>query len=66
MPGMSGLQLLRRAAELRPDAALLLITGWTDEIAPTELERAGICALITKPWDDDRLKLTLRRAIGSA
>ena len=28
-----------------------------------ELERLGVCALITKPWDDAKLKATLRRAL---
>jgi len=64
MPGGSGLALLTAAARRRPDAARLLITGVTDEIPRAALEAAGVCALITKPWDDARLKATLRRALG--
>jgi response regulator RpfG family c-di-GMP phosphodiesterase len=62
MPGMTGIELLERASEKRPGAARMLITGWTEEIPPRELERCGICALVTKPWDDEKLKATLRRA----
>ncbi len=66
MPGGSGLALLTAAARRRPDAARMLITGVTDEIPRSALEAAGVCALITKPWDDARLKATLRRALGLA
>jgi len=63
MPGVSGVQLLRRAAELRPALVRMLITGWTEEIPPDELERSGIYALISKPWDDVKLKSALREAM---
>ncbi len=63
MPGMSGLQFLERAAQRRPDAVRLLITGWTEAIPAADLEQMGVRALITKPWDDAKLKQTLRRLL---
>jgi CheY-like chemotaxis protein len=66
MPGMSGVQLLERAAELWPRTVRMLITGWTEEIPPERLREIGVCALVTKPWDDARLKTTLRRVLGRA
>ncbi len=63
MPGMSGLQFLERAAQRRPDAVRLLITGWTEAIPTADLEQLGVRALITKPWDDAKLKQTLRRLL---
>jgi DNA-binding NtrC family response regulator len=63
MPGMSGLQFLERAAQHRPDAVRLLITGWTEAIPAADLEQLGVRALITKPWDDAKLKQTLRRVL---
>ncbi len=65
MPGMSGVQLLARVAELRPDTVRMLITGWTHEIPAEQLEEVGIRALVTKPWDDAKLKATLRRVLGA-
>ena len=62
MPGMSGLQFLEEAAKRCPGAARMLITGWTEEIPPEKLEELGIRGLITKPWDDARLKEVLRQA----
>ncbi len=64
MPGMSGLQFLAEAARRRPEAVRMLITGWTEEIPREQLEELGVRALITKPWDDEKLKATLRRALG--
>ena len=64
MPGMSGVQLLERAAELWPRTVRMLITGWTEEIPPEKLREIGVCALVTKPWDDARLKATLRQVLG--
>ena len=64
MPGMSGVQFLAEAARRRPEAVRMLITGWTEEIPREQLEEIGVCALITKPWDDEKLKATLRRALG--
>jgi DNA-binding NtrC family response regulator len=63
MPGMSGLQFLERAAQCRPDAVRLLITGWTEAIPAADLEQLGVRALITKPWDDAKLKQTLRQLL---
>jgi len=63
MPGMSGLELLARAALYCPKAVRLLLTGWTEEISPSQVERLGIRALLPKPWEDAELKAALRAAI---
>jgi response regulator RpfG family c-di-GMP phosphodiesterase len=64
MPGMSGLAFLARAARLQPRAARLLITGWPEEVPPSELASLGVRALVPKPWNDAELKATLRRHSG--
>jgi response regulator RpfG family c-di-GMP phosphodiesterase len=64
MPGMNGAQFLAEAARRRPDAVRMIITGWTEEIPRERLEELGVCALVTKPWDDAKLKATLRRALA--
>ena len=64
MPGMSGAQFLAEAARRRPDAARMIITGWTEEIPRDRLDELGVCALVTKPWDDAKLKATLRRVLA--
>ena len=65
MPGMSGLALLERAAQLRPTAVPMLLTGWPGAVTEEAREKLGLFALLTKPWDDAELKATLRRALAS-
>ena len=64
MPGMSGAQFLAEAARRRPDATRMIITGWTEEIPRKLLDELGVCALVTKHWDDAKLKATLRRVLA--
>ncbi len=64
MPGMSGIDLLEEIERRQPEAARLLITGWTGETGAPELARLGIQGPITKPWDDAELKEMLRKALG--
>jgi len=63
MPGGSGLALLARARELAPGARRVLLTGWPEMLGQAELARAGIDAVLPKPWEDEDLKETLRRLI---
>lgn len=62
MPGMTGVQLLARVAERRPETVRMLITGWTEAIPDEEIREVGVHAVINKPWDAIALKETLRRA----
>ncbi len=64
MPGMSGIELLGRAAARQPSAARVLITGWTEEVPPADLAGIGVRALLPKPWNDAELKATLRAALA--
>ena len=51
MPGMSGLELLPKAKEARPDVPIIMITAYGDaETKRTALEN-GADALLTKPID---------------
>lgn len=64
MPGMSGLDLLGRAADLQPAAVRMLITGWSGSVTQKELEDIGIAAVIPKPWEDAELKASIREALS--
>jgi CheY-like chemotaxis protein len=63
MPGMSGLDLLRRARDLQPTASRLLITGWAQAVRQEEIDSIGITAIVPKPWRDAELKEALRKAL---
>jgi len=60
MPALSGLQLARRLAELRPCPRILIYTGYSDPISDEEVEQSGISALLHKPIDNEHLLAVLR------
>jgi signal transduction histidine kinase len=64
MPGMDGLELLRRTRAARPDAARIVLTGYADkESAVRAINDAGIYQYVEKPWDNDQLLVTVQNAL---
>ena len=63
MPGMTGVELLAKVARLQPNAARLLITGWSQAVSAEEIEAIEIDAVLPKPWEDAELKDALRKAL---
>jgi putative two-component system response regulator len=64
MPGMTGIELLKRTAEFRPHMVRMIITGYTDMGALVEAINCGqVYKYVTKPWNNDDLKLTVARAV---
>ncbi|HEY9679353.1 MAG TPA: HD domain-containing phosphohydrolase [Drouetiella sp.] len=64
MPQMTGVQLLEKSIEIRPDAIKILITGYTDVQALIDAINAGhVYKYIPKPWDADELRITVKRAL---
>jgi response regulator RpfG family c-di-GMP phosphodiesterase len=63
MPGMTGIELLKRTARLRPHMVRILLTGYTEVEALVEAINSGLVYMyITKPWNNDDLKLRVSRA----
>ena len=56
MPGMSGLELLPRAKELRPDVPVIMITAYGDAETKRKALDGGAEALFTKPIDFGMLR----------
>ena len=64
MPGMSGTEFLERSMTSRPDAIRIVLTGYTDvEAIVNAVNKSRIYRYVTKPWESEELRLTLRRAI---
>ncbi|HKQ71423.1 MAG TPA: sigma-54 dependent transcriptional regulator [Polyangiaceae bacterium] len=64
MPGMSGIDLLRRALERRPDAIGVLLTAYTDMPVLLEAINSGaVYRYVQKPWDSKELAVILRQSI---
>lgn len=66
MPGISGLELLRELKGRSPDTPIIFITGHGRIDGAVEAIKLGAYDYITKPIEDLRLKLTLRRALEQA
>ncbi|MEO8057094.1 MAG: EAL domain-containing protein [Burkholderiales bacterium] len=57
MPGMTGVELLRRAKELYPDSIRMVLSGYTELQSIIDAVNEGaIYKFLTKPWDDERLR----------
>jgi len=64
MPGMKGLELLKQAKEIRPDAIRIILTGHADlALAVKAINEGEVYRFFTKPWDDDALRLDVKLAI---
>ena len=63
MPEMNGVELLSVIRERHPDAVRMMLTGYTEmNVAVEAINHGEIYRLITKPWNDEELKATLRQA----
>lgn len=63
MPGMDGIEFLKAAKQLQPDAARLILSGYADLNALVRaVNEVGIDRFIGKPWND----YDLMSAIGQA
>ena len=51
MPGMNGVELLARAAQLRPDVRRVLVTGYADaDTVMAAVNNGGVHYVVRKPW----------------
>ncbi|MCX7960391.1 MAG: response regulator [Burkholderiales bacterium] len=67
MPGMAGVELLRRARALAPDTVRLLLTGYADLAAIVGSVNEGeVFRFLSKPWQDEALCATLAEAADVA
>jgi len=64
MPQMTGIELMKKAVEVRPQMVKILLTGYTDISALIESINSGLVyRYLTKPWNNDDLRLTVARAL---
>ncbi|HEY0323394.1 MAG TPA: HD domain-containing phosphohydrolase [Pyrinomonadaceae bacterium] len=64
MPGMTGIELLKRAASFRPHMLRIILTGYTDVSALIEAINCGqVYKYVSKPWSNGELRMTVERAV---
>lgn len=56
MPGMTGVEFLRRVKDMYPDTVRIVLSGYTELQSVTDAVNEGaIYKFLTKPWDDLQL-----------
>ena len=64
MPEMDGAQFLTEVSERWPDTMRILLTGYSDIASTIEaINRAQIFKYISKPWEDNDILLSIKRAL---
>ena len=65
MPGMDGLELLRRAQALHPEVVCILLTAYGSVETAVEAMKQGAYDFLTKPVNLDHLDMLIARALRS-
>jgi putative two-component system response regulator len=64
MPGMTGIEFLKQASELRQHTVRIILTGYTDVNALVEAINSGVVyKYVTKPWLNEDLQQTVKRGL---
>src|SRR4051794_4277756 len=65
MPGMTGVEVLRHAKKVRPEATRLLFTAYADIRAVIDaINHGSVFQYITKPWEPEELETVVRQAVA--
>ena len=64
MPQMSGTEFLAAVSKKYPDVIRIILTGYTEVDSITEsINKGNIYKFFLKPWNDQNLKLEIRKAL---
>lgn len=64
MPEMNGIELMKAVKAMSPETIRIILTGKADMAATVRAINEGeVFRFVTKPWDDEDLKLTIRHAL---
>src|SRR3954469_6497706 len=66
MPGMTGLEMLPKAREIRPDVPIIMITAYGDPETKRKALEGGATGLLTKPIDFVLLRSEIDARLGQA
>ncbi len=61
---MTGIQLLGKIKEAHPEAAVIIITGYSDVKDAVEVMKLGAYDYVTKPLFPDEILLTIKKALA--
>lgn len=63
MPGMDGLELLKKAKALRPDMEAVVMTAHATVATAVSAMKEGACDYLAKPFDKDELLVVVAKAV---
>lgn len=63
MPGMDGMELLKKVKELNADTLVIIITAFGTIDIAVEAMKSGAYDYITKPFNRDEMRLTVAKAL---
>jgi two-component system NtrC family response regulator len=63
MPGMSGMELLEEAKKIKPEVPVIMMTAYGTIEMAVEAMKKHAYDYITKPFQNEELKLTIRKAL---
>ena len=65
MPSMDGTEFLEKAAQISRDTVRIVLTGYVDiQSAIESINRGAVYRFVTKPWNDEELRLTIEQALA--
>src|SRR5262249_11127901 len=66
MPGMTGLEMLPKVKEIRPDVPVIMITAYGDAATRRKALESGATGLLTKPIDFSLLREEIDSRLAAA
>jgi CheY-like chemotaxis protein len=66
MPGMTGLEMLPKVKEIRPDVPVIMITAYGDAATRRKALESGATGLLTKPIDFKALREEIDSRLAAA
>ncbi len=63
MPGMDGLELVKRIRQSNVPVKVLVMTGFGDRETVSRLQGMGVCGVIHKPFDGEQLVGAIRSVL---
>ncbi len=66
LPGMNGLEFLKRVKDKQPNAAKILITAYGNDGIIKEAKKLGVQEFIPKPFTSDNVEVSLSHLIENS
>jgi FixJ family two-component response regulator len=63
MPGIDGMEVLKRVSEMRPEVKVIIITAWGTIEAAVEAMKLGAVDFLQKPFDADEVREMVVRTL---